>query len=330
MSIKFAIRNVADKAIREGDSNVRFTGTGEPFSQGSERPSQIIEMDPKGNATKWKFLTGLDEDKIDLCPWFSDAEKEVVKETIRNLRPKIEKHYGGTKVINDENHAFWNKRPDVSKFNITHENVGIFFDTDNPAHALLYLSILSGAFLDIVAPNKDWAEGHQMAHYLALEVEGSDYEDADITRSDAHYELASIRKEFGKEALYVLAWCTQYDTKGFGAYSMRVSEKDLMNYHINYIDGKLVMKKKRATPKVFIDYAQKWKGAQTRQQVYTEAYVKAGEWYNYINQREKKYVTSDGTILGNTVAEAVKSLMSPKFNVDYEKLRDQVEAKWKE
>lgn len=331
MSLKFAIRNTATKATKEGDSFIRFSGTGEPFSRHDERAAKVVETDGKGEPLKWSFVTGLNEDQVEFYSWYSPEEQEVVKEAIKNLKPKIERFYGGEKAIQAENYSFWKKRDDISNINITHENVDVFYDTEKPAHALLYLSLVAGAFSDTVAPTKDWAERYQIPHYLALEVETNDYGDEeDITRSDAHGALADLRKEFGKDALYILAWCIQYDTNAFGAYNYSTAEKDLINYHIKYIDGKLVTKKKKNTPKVFIEYAENWKQQQLRPLLYTEAYVKAGEYFNYINQREKKYVTSDGTILGNTIKEAVTNLMKPKFNVDYEKLRDLVEAKWKE
>jgi hypothetical protein len=46
--------------------------------------------------------------------------------------------------------------------------------------------------------------------------------------------------------------------------------------------------------------------------------------------KEKKYVTEDGTVLGNTISEAIETLNKPKFRSDFEKLRDQVEKKWNE
>lgn len=330
MSIKFAIKNTAEKAKKEGDSFIRFSGTAEPFNRASERASRAVETDHVGNPTKWSFVTGLDEEKVEYYQWLSEPEKEVVKETIKNLKPAIEKYFGGKMMVDPHNYTFWKKRRDISTLRLTPEDIGIFFDTESPEHALLYLSIMAGAFSDIVAPNREWAERHQLPHYLALELDASDWEEEDITRSDAHGELASIRKEFGKDALYILAWCLQYDTNAFGAYNHSTSEKDLVNYHIKYIDGKLVTKKKRNMPKTFIEYAEKWRGPQTRQLLYVEAYVKAGEYFNFITQREKKYVTSDGTILGNTVTDAVNSLMKPKFKVDLENLRAAVENKWKE
>ena len=39
---------------------------------------------------------------------------------------------------------------------------------------------------------------------------------------------------------------------------------------------------------------------------------------------------TDGTVLGNTISDAVANLMKPKFTQDLEKLRKQVEDKWNE
>ncbi len=331
MSIKFVIRNTSDKAKKEGDLVVRYSGTGEPFDRSCERACTVTETDTIGNPTKWAFVTGLEEARVKFYKWFTDEEKDVVKQTIQNLRPNIEDFFGGKAMIAPENYSFWKKRRDVSTLRITHENVDVFYDTERPEDALLYLSILAGAFSDIVAPNRDWADRFQLPHYLDLEMETNQFGDEeDITRSDAHGELALLRKEFGKDALYILAWCLQYDTNAYGAYTYNTSEKDLINYHIKYIDGKLVTKKKKNMPKTFMEYAEKWRAPQTRQLLYIEAYVKAGEYFNFITQREKKYVTSEGTILGNTVSEAVSNLMKPKFKLDLENLRTAVEGKWKE
>jgi hypothetical protein len=220
---------------------------------------------------------------------------------------------------------------DVSRLSLSHDDIDVFYDTKNPSHALLYLSILSGAFVEVVAPTKEWADKNRIPHYLALETDGpTDEENDDITRSDAHAALSELRKEADPEALFILAWCVQYDTNAFGAYRRSTPFKDLVNYHIKYIDGKLVTKRKRNTAQTFLNYVEKWKGTQTRPGLYAEAYVKAGEYFGLINQRSKKYTTAAGTVLGNTVEEAVTNIRKAKFNGDFETLRDQVEAKWKE
>lgn len=332
MSIRFAIKNTQSKAEKEGEDIVRYTGVSEPFRRTSQRDVKVLDVDKDNNPIKWKFTTGLDEDQVQFYKWYDDNNQKALRKYIQELKPIIASFYGGDDVISSNNYHFWRRTTEVNKLSLTNENMDLFMDTKNPAHALLYLSISAGAFIDLVAPTKEWAESHQLLHYMALETdEASDYsEEEDIKRSDAHMALGELRKEYGKDALYILAWCIQYDTAAFGAYSNSTPEKDLINYHIKYIDGKISTKRKKDCPRVFLDYANKWKGQQTKPKLYTEAYVKAGVYFGLINQRDKKFVTSDGTILGNTISEAVDNMMSPKFTVDLQNLREKVEKKWNE
>lgn len=329
MSIRFAIKNTASKAEKEGDVFIRFSGTAEPFMRVSERTAIEIGRDEKDNAVL-SYVTGLDEGQVDFFGWYSDAEKDAVRKTVQDLKPVVERYYGGATRVDPKNKSFWGNTRDVSRLSLSHEDIDQFYDTKNPAHALLYLSIISGAFIDLVAPTREWADKFQIPHYLMLDTEEVFDEDDDVTRSDAHAALAELRKNADPEALFILAWCIHFDTTGFGGYNKATPFNELVSYHIKYIDGKLVSKKKRNTPRVFLDYVEKWNGQQTRPAVYTEAYVKAGEWFGYINQREKKYTTADGTVLGNTVDEAVANLKKAKYNQDFETLREKVEAKWKE
>lgn len=330
MSIRFAIKNTAAKAETESDGTIlRYSGTGEPFIRVSERASEKIGEDQNENPIL-QFNTGLNEEKVEFFNWYSDDEKKEVLKQIKNLKPIIAKFYGGEKVLDENNKFFWKDTREVSRLSLSNSDIDVFYDTKTPVHALLYLSLVSGAFIDLVAPTRDWAERHQIPHYLSLETEETFEEEDEITRSDAHAALGELRKDESPEALFILAWCLQYDTNAFGAYTKATPHKDMVNYHIKYIDGKLVTKKKRNMPKTFLEYATKWKGQQTRPTLYTEAYVKAGEYYSFIQQKEKKYTTQEGTVLGNTISEAVTNLMKPKFHDDLENLRDKVEAKWKE
>lgn len=328
MSTRFAIKNTMSSAEKEGDVIVRYSGVSEPFTRVSERKAEKIGVDKEG-APKLVFTTGMDEKQVKFFKWYSEDEQESVRKQIQDLKPLIIDFYGGEDVISSTNKFFWGENRDVSRLSLGIGNMDTFYDTQNPAHALLYLSIISGAFMDTVAPTRDWAERHQIPHYMALETDENLDEEDSITKSDAHAALSELRKEDSPEALFILAWCIQFDTNGFGGYLRSASLRDLVNYHIKYIDGKLVTKRKKNTPKVFLDYVSKWKGQQTRPALYAEAYVKAGVWFNLINQREKKFTTIDGTVLGNTPDEAVKTIMKPKFTQDLEKLREGVEAKWK-
>lgn len=335
MSIRFKIKNITEKAQKESDGTIiRFSGKAEPYSQSTDRECNPVGYDSNGKP-KLIFTTGLDIEKVDLYRWYTEEEKAEVKKQIKEYTPVLAKAYGGADVLVDTNVFFWRKKREVGRFAVSHEIENFEFDTKNPQHALLYFSIISGAFMDVVAPCKRWLESNpnlNVIHYLELETEENQFDgDEDITRAEAMSALMSIKDN--PEALFLLAWCLQYDTTAFGAYSKSISPRNLMSYHIQYIDGKLKLKgvKKKNFPKTFLEYFNKWEGQQTRPKVYTEAYVKAADYYSILNKNaDKKFQTLDGVVLGVTIQEIVENLHKNKFQQDYEKLRDLVEAKWKE
>ena len=330
MSIRFVIKNTPAKAQMEGDQIVRFSGISEPFNRHSERFCRKVGVDGKGNP-RFVFNTGLDKTKVDLYPWYSDEEKEVVRSSMDDLIKVVEDHYG-KETLDSTNAYFWREDRNVNRLSLKNESIDVFFDTKNAVHALLYLSIISGAFIDLVAPTKDWAERHQIPHYMALEEEANSYQDEnEFTKSEAHGALTDLRRNHGREALYILAWCLHYETETFGAYNLNTPEKNLIDYHIQFIEGKLIKKgKKRTSPRVFIEYYNRWLGQQTRPLLYAEAYIKAGDYFNLIVKRDKKYTTVDGTELGNNIPDAVKNITKPNRVQEFEKLRDMVEDKWKQ
>lgn len=332
MSIRFAIKNTQQKAEVGPDGVIeRYSGVSEPFKRSCERGSRVTKVNEKQEPIAWKFTTGLDEEQVEFFDWYNDEEKKVLKDTIKDLGTTVEKFYGGKDVVDATNYSFWKAERDVNRLSLSNQEIDTFFDTKFASHALLYLSIASGAFIELVAPTKDWAERKEILHYMVLESENVEEDDVNVTRSDAHAALADLRKNADPDALFILAWCTQYETRSFSAYTKSTPQRDLVNYHIQYIDGKLAQKgRKRDTAKVFIDYYNKWQGQQTRPLVITEAYVKAGEYFNLFRPGDKKFTTTNDAALGNTVDEVVKNIMKSKHTDDYEKLRDEVEAKWKQ
>lgn len=329
MSIRFVIKNSAEKAEKEGDVFLRFSGVSEPFIRVCERKSTQVGIN-EAKEPKLLFLTGLEESMVKFYIWYNEEEQKEVKKQIKELKPLIEDIYGGAEILASDNKYFWGMDRNVNRLSLSNENMDVFYDTKIPAHALLYLSIIAGAFIEMVSPTREYALRNQIPHYMELESEATFDNEDDITRSDAHSALSELRKEADPEALFILAWCLQYDTNAFGGINRATPLKQLISTHIQYIDGKLNLKRKRNTPKTFIEYADKWKGQQTRPKLYTEAYIKAGEWFNFVNQKDKRYTTIDGTALGNSILDATETLMKPKNTSELEKLRDQVEIKWKE
>lgn len=332
MSLRFAIKNTQAKAEVGSDGTIeRYSGVSERFKRGSERTSRTTKVNDKQEPVAWKFNTGMDPEQVEFFDWYDEKQKEAVKEVIKDLAPTIEKFYGGKEVVDSTNYSFWKAERDVNRLSLTNADIDTFFDTKFPAHALLYLSIISGAFIDLVAPTKEWADNHEIMHYLVLESEDVESDDINITRSDAHAALMDLRKNADPEALFMLAWCTQYDTRSFSAYTKATPQRDLINYHIQYIDGKLPAKKQlsKKPAEIFMDYYDRWNGQQTRPAIIAEAYVKAGEYFNLFRPGDKKYTTLDNVPLGNTIPETVKRLLKATSSDELAQLRDQVEAKWK-
>ena len=335
MNLKFAIKSVAGEATKEGDDFVRFTGISEPMHQGCEREVRKTGEIGSGKDLQVfvKFTTGLEEDLVDFYVWYSDEEKEQVKKFIAENKEKIARFYGGDEVIKPDNKYFW-QRKEVNKLFVDNYTIDKLFDTKNPSHCLLYLSIISGAYISLVAPTKEWAERNPgIPFYLALEKEATETDSQDYVRKlDAQAALAELSQDSG-DGMFIVAWCTQYDSVSYGAYSRTATPRsELIKYHAMFIDGNILPKKgkKRDCPAIFLDYATRWKGQQTKAAVMVEAYVKAAEYYGFINSAKKKYVTTEGTVLGNTIQEAVESLMKNQNADELDRIREKVEKKWNE
>lgn len=330
MSIRFAIKSTIGPAVKEGNVTVRFSGTSEPVKGSEERDCNLVGVDGAGNP-KYVFNTGLDVNRVQHYRWYSEAEKEQVKKQIEELRPAIVSNYGGEAIVDPSNAFFWKRNRDINVLSLNNEDLKKFYDTKYVTHALLYLSIISGAFMAMVAPTKEWAEDQKIPLYLALETDDIEEDDIEITKSDAHAALGNLRKQENTDALFILAWCMQYDTEKYGAYTKSISKRDLVSYHVQFIEGKLQTKKKKNCPRVFLDYYKKWKDQQTRALLYTEAYAKAAEYFGYITKRDRVFTTTaDGVELGTTMTEVIENLQKTKFANQLESLRDQVEAKWKD
>lgn len=331
--MKFQIKSVAGKPKKEGDVFIRYEGISEPFRHSDSMGCSRIGVDKDGSA-KLKFRTGLDEDQIDFYGWFNKEEKEQFREFLKNNRDLIVRNFGGEDVIDSTNKYFWLEDVDRNIFSIDNETLNIIYDTKNIEHCLLYINIIGGAFLELVAPTKEMAESPNtnLRYYVETESNFTD-EDVDdyLTKAEAYSYLTELKDAEGDSLLF-LAWCLQSMTKSFGAYSRSSTKLELIKYHAEFIEGKLNKNAKKNTVKEFIDYSKKWKtGGLTREGLMVEAYLKAAEYYSYLNtNKDNKYELSSGLILGLNIEEACKKIRKPVNAEELQKLRDFVENKWKE
>lgn len=329
--MKFMIKSTAGRPEKEGDTFIRYTGNSEPFARGDEMAADKIGVLPD-NTPKLKFKTGLEENQIRYLGWFSEEQKEAHKKLLKEYRPIIANFFGGDEVIEPTNRYFWFDDKERNKIKITNETLDRVFDMKNVLHALLYFNVAGGAFLEVVAPTKKMAEDKNIPHYLVIDTDfQDDVVDDYSSKANAYALLMELDRQSEGDSLLFLAWCLQTGTKAFGAYTRSSSKGDLIKYHAEFIEGKL-SKTKRNCPKDFLSYAEKWKeGGLIKNQIIMEAYLKAAEYYSYLNtNKDNKYQLPSGTVIGNTIEEGVANILKPKNSADADALRNYVEAKWKE
>jgi hypothetical protein len=323
--MKFMIKPLAGQPVREGDTIVRYTGNSEPFLRGDVMYSERIGGTDENPIIK--FATGLDADQIKFCNWFSEEQKVELEKLLEQYKPILETKFG-VEALDSKNKYFWTK-PEYYKIRIDNDTEGQVFDLKKPEQALLFFNIMGGAFLEVVAPNKTMAEVKGIPHYLVLETDVVDEVADDISvKTDAYVALRQLEKSEGGDALMYIAWCLQTETKGFGAYTRSTPKSELIKYHGEFIEGKL-SKTKRNCPKDFVAYADKWlEGGLVKNKVMIEAYLKAADFYSYLNTNaENKYQLPSGVVLGATIEASVDSILKPRQAKDFEALRDVVESK---
>jgi hypothetical protein len=328
MNVKFQIKPTAKKAEMEGKEILNFSGESQPYRRRATRRSEEVGYKPDGSR-RVKYTTGLDPERVKYYWWFSEAEKEEIKKQIEESLPEIEQRFYGKDVINDENAAFWRDNKEFYQYLIDRGTKDLFFDTSNPEHALLYFGIVGGAFLDTIAPTKDLAIEKRIPHYLVLEKNAEDEEFVDVNEKlKAGANLYRLMQEDSGDALFILCWTALYNTRGFGSILKSMPTKDKATYLSMFIEGELVDKRKKQCPKLFNQYVEKWDSPQLREKLYAEAYIKAGEQYALVVTKDRKYETTWGTSLGNTIDEAVDKITQKKFAADLKRLMEEVEKKW--
>ena len=328
MKLKFQIKPTSSKAEMEGNEVIRFSGESEAYKRTATRVSEPVGLTPKGEPVV-KFVTGIDPDKVQFYYWYNEEEKAEIKKQIEEALPALRVRYGGEEVLQDTNVYFWKENRDIYQIPVTITTKSQFFDTSNLEHTLLYLGIIGGAFINMIAPTKEFAERYRIPHYLMLETETDDEEYEEVSDSiEAIANLSSLVKDESGDGLFILCWTALYGTKGFGSLLKSTPKKDLISYLKMYIDGNLVDKHKKKCAKNFNEYYEKWKSTQLRPKLYAEAYIKGGEQFAVVVTKDKKYETSWGTLLGNTIEEAVEKISQKKFADDLKRLQEEVEKKW--
>lgn len=327
MGIKFQIKSRASKAEMEGNEVVRFSGESEAYRRVATRVSEKISERKTGEPVI-KFRTGLDKDKIKFYYWFTKEEQEEVGKQLEEHLKVLNDLYGED-VLDDRNEYFWKKEIERYKFPVTITTSKQFFDTDNPEHALLYFSIIGGAFIDTIAPSKDFADIKFIPHYLQLESIRDDEEFEGFSdKIIANANLAKLMTETSGDALFMIYWAALYKTKGFGGLLKSTPPSVLITSLRQFIEGELVDKQKKKCAKDFNKWFELWENAQTRKNVYLRALLHAGEQYAQIVSKDGIYYTNWGVELGKTLDDCMTKLSQNKYSSDATKLKEEVDKRW--
>lgn len=326
MYFRFQIKPVAGKPEKEGELIVRFTGLSEYVNVNDTLGSVTLTKNGK-QIQKWK--TGLEVTDVSANPLISVAEKENFRKQIEAYRPVLNENFG-EESLDSTNDFFW-KDPDYGKLKISNLDLEKFYDTSNPRHALLYFNIMGGGYVDTVAPSKEFAERYRIPFYIETEDEYvSEDSNTYMAKAKAFTLLQELNDSSDNQALLFLGWVLHIDSRGFGGYTISTPKSELFKMHAEYIEGKLTLTKKKATPQKFIELATKWKDAKIgRPRVMTEAYLRSAQMYSYLNtDKDGRYSLPSGLQLGFDMEAAVDTLLKPKNNKEYEDLREFVEKKW--
>lgn len=329
MHFRFQIKSLMGTPLREGEHIVRWTGLSESLNVADVLGSTTIT---RGNSRVTKFKTGLEEADVRFNNLIPSSQKEDFKKQLSEFRPLIADYFQGEDQIDATNESFW-KDPDVGRLKITNRDLDMFYDTNNPKHALLYFNIMGGGYLDTIAPTKELAELNKVNFYIETENEIHDeLADDYVTKANAFRLLTELASKADNEALFYLGWILHSETNSFGSYNKSTSKAELFKMHGEFIEGKLVSKKKRNCPAAFVEAAERWNdGKIGRPRLMVEAYLKASDRLAYLNSdKEGKYTLPSGLQLGLTYTDSIDVLLKPKNTQDLEALRSYVEKKWSE
>lgn len=330
MSFNFGIKSIFTPEQKVGAHIIKGTGVSLPFTRTSPLRSSKVGIHPDGKPI-FEYNTGLDESKIEYYKWMNEDEKKAHKKLLKEHIEIFEKAFNGKDVINSRNMFFW-KDKNRDLITVTNETESMLFKMTDPEHAVLYFNIMSGGFIDLVAPSKEYAEANNLMHYLVHEEDYVDETSQDFSLKGKAYQLMMELNDMDNDPLYYIAWCLQPYTTSFAAYSKAFSKQELIKYTALYIEGKLSRDKKRNCVKDFINYATNWKsGNLNKEKIMVEAYINGALYYVILQKdREGTILTKTGASVGSSVSEAIEILMKPKMAADLNDLRDSVTKKWNE
>lgn len=288
--------------------NMGFEKYGLSTAPGSEL-TEFISKDKHG-----RYITGLDT-KSPALSFIEDEEERTLKiaeieETFKRLSDVYGEHR-----LDPTNDEFW------GNFSLKLTHTGKSLDVRDPMDQIYYSAILAGGF-DSVAPSLEEARRGDYKFYMRhvekdadLKIEHSKMINkakaglTDLDETDSH-KLLLVAKS-------VLAANNEFHSK---------TPKSILYDKLDqFIDGKIVKDNKKQTVKQFLEAYKK-----DVETLYFETLVKDALYFSFITREGDGYFYNKQTEvrLGKTEKEVVKYIKNPINQIEFENLKDRVEAKF--
>lgn len=314
---RFAIRSTRPPQQKEGNKIIFGTGEDIPFRHTCELyVSRISEKE-------YEYKTGLEPKHIKLSKHFNDEEKVVLIKQQAEAKKVLDEIYG-KEVLKPTNGYFWEQQ---SSFKLDNETLGMFFDTKEPSHLLLYWKIVGGGYDDEIGPSFDSAAAMALPFYLTeFEEEAERQTEVIGHKVKAFSILEELNTKRSGEDMMWLAWLLHPNNRG---YTHATPPAVLYRAHYEFIEGLLSKKSKKSCPRQFIDAYTLLKTDKTR--AVAQAVIKAADYFGIVfsDKEGKLRMKGSETILGSNFEEAADILLKPANQEELVVLREEVEKKLK-
>lgn len=288
--------------------NMGFEKYGLSTAPGSE-VTEYISKDRNG-----RYITGLDENSPTVMYMEDLDEKKARLKEIKEVVIRLESIFGknSLEALND---TLW------GEFNIKLDYTGKSLDKTNPKDELLYFAIKAGGF-EAIAPSIEKAKEGDYKFYLRQMEHDSDLKVERVKMINKAKAALTDLDETDSQKMLLVAKSVLAPNNEFTDKTPKSIIYDKLD---QFIDGKIVKDNKKATVRHFLEAYKKSLNTLT-----IEALVKDALYFSFIvREGDGNFYNKQTEVrLGKTEKDIIKYLESPINQVEFENIKDRVDAKF--
>lgn len=288
--------------------NMGYEKYGFSTAPGSEL-TEFISKDANG-----RYITGLDVDTPAVMNIEDPELKAAVEQEIKEVVERLERVFGKG-ALDARNENTW------SNFSIKLGYTGKSLDRGTPQDELLYYAIKAGGF-QAVAPSLEKATQGDYKFYLKHLEKDSGIK---IEKSKLVRKAGGILVDLFEEDAHKLLLVAKVVLAPNNEFHEKTPISIIYDKLDQFIDGKIVKDNKKATVKQFLDAA-----ARDIESLTIEALVRDALYFNFITREADGYFYNKQTEvrLGKNEKEVIKYISAPVNQLEFENLKNRVEAKF--